>query len=247
LVDVAGEDGVPEMAIGRIPVETVDQLEAYIDKIIAYEASGDGGWTEEVLWVTDDPDPTGNYPADGDFLAGTVPDAYQVNRVYLDEMSAQEAYEAIVEHLNSGVSLVTYLGHAGLTQLTHEGIFKSRDVPQLNNAERLPFALLMSCHVGNFALPGYPSLAEDLVLHGEGGAAAVWSPVGISYNPQRAVVAEAFLRVFFEHRKEVLGDAVLEALAAVAGTAAGQREILDTQVLLGDPALGLKGLEAPKH
>jgi fimbrial isopeptide formation D2 family protein len=240
LADVVGEDGLPEMAIGRIPVETVEQLDAYIDKIIAYETSGYGGWTDEVLWVTDDPDSTGDYTADGERLAGWVPENLQVNRVQLSEMSPQEAFESIVENMNRGVFLMTYLGHAGTTQLAHEGILKSDDMPYLVNAERLPFALLMACHLGNFALPGYPSLAEDLVVHEEGGAAAVWSPVGISYNPQRVVVAEAFLRVFFEQRVDVLGDAILEALASAANTAAGKREILDTQVLIGDPALGLK-------
>ena len=74
----------------------------------------------------------------------------------------------------------------------------------------------------------------------EGGVAAVWSPVGISYNPHRVVVAEAFLRVFFEQRVDVLGDVILQAFASAGNTAAGGREILDTQVLLGDPALVLK-------
>jgi hypothetical protein len=159
-------------------------------------------------------------------------------------MGPQEAFESIVENVNRGVLLMTYLGHAGTTQLAHEGILKNTDVPYLVNAERLPFALLMACHLGNFALPGYPSLAEDLVLHEAGGAAAVWSPVGISYNPHRVVVAEAFLRVFFEQRVEILGDAVLETLASAASTAAGKREIMDTQVLLGDPALVLKAADS---
>jgi hypothetical protein len=242
LADVVGEDGIPEMAIGRIPVETEDQLNVYIDKIMAYEASGEGGWTKEVLWVTDDPDSTGDYPTDGDSLAGWVPGGFRVHRVYLSEMSPQEAFESIVENVNQGVSLMTYLGHAGLTQLAHEGILGSSDVSRLSNQERLPVAILMACHLGNFALPGYPSLAEDLVLHGEGGVAAAWSPVGLSYNPQRVVVAQAFLRVFFENRVDILGDALVEALASVGGDCpAGYREILDTQVLLGDPALDLKG------
>ncbi|MDY6953405.1 MAG: SdrD B-like domain-containing protein, partial [Thermodesulfobacteriota bacterium] len=54
LVDVEGDEGVPEMAIGRLPVVTQEELNAYIGKVQGYESSG-GDWTQRVLMVADDP------------------------------------------------------------------------------------------------------------------------------------------------------------------------------------------------
>jgi hypothetical protein len=241
LADLAGNDGVPELALGRIPVETPEQLDAYIDKIIGYELSSGEAWHRRVVVAADNPDDTGDYPTDGEKYIRLLPESLVVNRIYLSEMSADQAFELLMANLHSGVSMVTYLGHAGLTQLANEGLLRSSDVPGLTNGNRLPVIAVMGCHLGNFWLPGYPSLAEDLVLHGEGGAAAVWSPVGLSYSPRRRVLGEAYLEAVYQEGIETLGDAVLHALrVAATHHAAGNREVLDTQVLLGDPALRLK-------
>jgi hypothetical protein len=240
LGDLTGDDGVPEVAIGRIPVETPEQLEAYIDKLISYEQS-DGDWTRQVLLVADDPDDTGDYPAESEAYAEWLPPTFVANRVYLSQLSIDEAFALLMDNLNQGVSLMTYLGHAGITQLANEGLLRSSDVPELTNGERLPVVAVMGCHLGNFWLPGYPSLAEDLVLHPDGGAAAVWSPAGLSYNPQRRILGEAFLQAVYRDGVSILGDAVLQALSVAATQhASGRREVLETQLLLGDPALRLK-------
>ena len=242
LADLVGDDGVPEIAIGRIPVENAEQLGAYIDKLIAYEQTEDEAWTQQALLVADNPDETGDYSADSENYAALLPEELVANRVYLGELTAEEGFERLMTHLNEGVSLMTYLGHAGITQLTNEGLLRSADVPNLSNQERLPVIAVMGCHLGNYWLPGYPSLAEDLVLHPDGGAAAVWSPAGLSYNPQRRILGEAYLRAVYEEGVVILGDAVLRALSVAATKrASGRREVLETQVLLGDPALRLKG------
>ena len=240
LGDLAGDDGVPEVAIGRIPVETAEQLEAYIDKLISYEQS-DGDWTRQVLLTADDPDDTGDYTADSEAYAEWLPPTFVANRVYLSQLSTDEAFALLMNNLNQGVSLMTYLGHAGITQLANEGLLRSSDVPELTNGERLPVIAVMGCHLGNFWLPGYPSLAEDLVLHPDGGAAAVWAPAGLSYNPQRRILGEAFLQAVYQDGVQILGDAVLRALSIAATQhASSRREVLETQLLLGDPALRLK-------
>ncbi len=241
LADLVGDDGVPEIAIGRIPVENAEQLEAYIDKLIAYEQNDDETWTRQVLLAADNPDDTGDYPADSEDYAALLPEELVANRVYLGQLTAEEGFELLIANLNEGVSLMTYLGHAGITQLSNEALLRSADVPNLTNGDRLPVIAVMGCHLGNFWLPGYSSLAEDLVLHPDGGAAGVWSPAGLSYNPQRRILGEAYLRAVYEEGIVILGDAVLRALAVAATQhASGRREVLETQVLLGDPALRLK-------
>ena len=44
--DIFGNDGLTEMAIGRIPARTPDEMDAYIDKIAASESNAaGGGWS----------------------------------------------------------------------------------------------------------------------------------------------------------------------------------------------------------
>jgi hypothetical protein len=106
--------------------------------------------------------------------------------------------------------------------------------------QQLPVMALMGCHVGNFAIPGYPSLAVDLVMLPRGGAAAVWSPLGLSYNPKRVDLAAAFLGATTDQSETLLGGAILRAFEALAPLpAAARRELVGTQVLLGDPATPL--------
>ena len=42
--DIAGSDRVPEVAIGRIPALSNDEMENFVDKLIAYENADEGGW-----------------------------------------------------------------------------------------------------------------------------------------------------------------------------------------------------------
>jgi hypothetical protein len=55
LGDVDG-DGLPEMAVGRIPVLSAAELEGYTAKIAAYEASSSADWTARAVMLADAPD-----------------------------------------------------------------------------------------------------------------------------------------------------------------------------------------------
>lgn len=239
LADFDG-DGVPEMAIGRLTVTSAAELDAVVAKIVAFETAPAAPWMNDVVVLADDPDPTGQYTLASEAYASRLPSGATAHRVYLEQLGGAAAKTELLGWLGSGTSLVTFLGHAGLTQLTHEKVLVSADVPALANGERLPVIAAMSCNLGNFALPGFPSLAEDLVLHPGGGAAAVWTAVGLSYNPQRVVLGEAFLTAVSQGGASRLGDAVLYALRTSAAHPAVSRETLETQVLLGDPALRLR-------
>ncbi len=60
--DVTGKNGLPEIAIGRLPAVTNAELQAMIDKIKAYE-SGQGAWTGKALMIADNADDGGDFAA----------------------------------------------------------------------------------------------------------------------------------------------------------------------------------------
>ncbi len=237
--DVEGTDGVPEMAIGRLPVVTAEELTAVIAKIIAYESSSGGGWANKVLMVADNPDKAGDFPADSDDVAGLLPAEYTPEKIYLSEHSIRDARQRVLDGINGGAVLLNYIGHAGLDRLATEGMLLTRDVNTLINGDRLHVMTAMTCMVGRFSLPGYDVLGEALLLKADGGAAAVWAPTGFSLNSEAKILDEGFFSSAFQDGEKVLGEVVLRALEAY-GARGDARFMLDIYILLGDPALEMK-------
>jgi len=236
--DVVGEDGVPEIAIGRLPVVTEEELQMLIDKISDYE-NASGGWTTRVMMLADNPDNGGNFPADSDNLASLLP-GYTIDKIYLpDYPTVDEARQEVVNGFNTGALLVNYIGHAGITKLAAEGLLRSEDVSSLQNGDKLPVLTAMTCIVGRFALPGYDTLSESLLLKNNGGAVAVWAPTGASLNSLASMLAGEFFKAAFQDQEKILGKALLKVKQNYAALG-GKPYMLNIYNLLGDPALEMK-------
>jgi len=239
LADTDG-DGVCEMAIGRIPVETPQALSAVIAKIKGYETS-EMALPQEIVLAADDPDEGGDFPSDSDDLATLVPPVgFTTTKVYLSESDLDEAREQLLDAVRGEAALVNFLGHAGLDRLAQEGLLTSADVPSLGGISRPPVLTAMTCIVGRFELPGYHTLGELLVLEPTGGAIAAWAPSGLPMNAESKSLAEGFLQSALVEAEETLGDAVLAAQGLYAA-AGGRAEVLYVYNLLGDPALPWPG------
>jgi len=235
---VAGDDNVPDLAVGRLPAATAAELQAMVDKIIAYEAQPDGAWSRRALVVADNPDPAGDFPADSETVAAALPPWLRLRRISLAEQTALEAREALVSGIATGAGLVNYLGHGGVDRLAAEGVLRLDDIPSLANGARLPLVLAFTCAAGECTIPGYPGLGEALLARPAGGAIAVYAPAGLSDNTA-AVELNAALAAELGRGHAMLGDAIRAALAAwePADPAAGYHR--DLYILLGDPALRL--------
>lgn len=236
--DASGNDGIPEIAVGRLPVLTSAELQAYVDKLTDYEAGG-GEWTGKILMLADNPDDGGEFPVDSDYLANFLA-GYRLEKVYLGDFpNIAKARQKMFESINAGALLVNYIGHAGLDRLAQEGLLKSADVPALQNETRLPLAAFVTCVAGRFSIPGYDSLGEALVLRSNGGAVAAWAPDGASINDMGKHLAEEFFKALFHQPEKIVGKAMIQAVQNyIAG--GGKLYISDVYNLLGDPALQIK-------
>lgn len=232
LGDVDG-DGLPEMAVGRIPVLSTAELNAYIDKIAAYEAASPAGWSGSALFLADAPDRGADFTAESGRIAGHLAAEYAVDRIDLASMPLADARAHLLAALNGGAALLNYVGHGGLDRLSGGGLLTSADVPGLANAEKLPVVTAMTCTINRFAVPGVPSLGELLAKAPDGGAAAVWGPTGLSSSGQARLLAERFYRPGEEAR---LGDRVLRAIREYRELG-GDPALPVLYDLLGDPAL----------
>ncbi|MBN1268455.1 MAG: DUF11 domain-containing protein, partial [Kiritimatiellae bacterium] len=236
--DIAGDDGVPEIPVGRLPVMTSAELEAMAAKMEAYE-SGGGDWAKTLLMVADDPDDAGDFPGDSDDLGMLVPGGYVKDRIYLSERTLENARAALLGGLDSGALLVSYIGHGAMDRLAAEGLLTTADVSALDNGERLPVVLGMTCLAGRFGVPGFDCLAEELLLKPDGGAVAVWSPTGLSMNTLAKRLAEGFFLSRFTDGETVLGN-ISQSAFEDYGMGADPVYMLYIYNLLGDPALRVK-------
>ena len=227
-------DGLPEMAVGRIPVLSSAELDAYTNKIAAYEASSGASWTANAVLVADATDRSADFTADSERVAGQILSPYTVDRIYLSSTAFADARSRLLQDIGTGASFINYVGHGALDRLSAGGLLTNADVPGLANAERLPVLTAMTCTINRFAVPGVSALGELLVKSAGGGAAAVWGPSGLSANGEAKLLAERF----YHATGARLGDRVLQAIADFR-TLGGDPSLPPVYAVLGDPALRL--------
>jgi hypothetical protein len=237
--DVDG-DGLPEMTVGRIPVASAAELDAYTAKIAAYEAAGGAAWNGNALFLADATDRAADFAADSVAVAAQLPAGYAVQQIDLTSVPLAAARSQLLAGLASGVAVLDYLGHGALDRMSAGGLLTDDDVPTLTNGARLPVLTAMTCTINRFAVPGVPSLGELLVNSAAGGAGAVWGPSGLSAHGDARLLATRF----YHATDARLGDRLLRAIAEFR-TLGGDPALPPVYVLLGDPALRLKSPVTP--
>jgi hypothetical protein len=234
---VNGDDGLPDFALGRLPAASADQARTLVEKLLAYEESGRDLSGPAVL-VADDPDAAGDFEKDSDDIAAKLT-GRDVERIYLRELGRARTRSAILESLDRGAFLLSYVGHGGIALWASENVFESEDVDALRSQARQPIAMTMNCLNGYFHFPYFDSLAEALVKAEAKGAVAAFSPSGLSLNAPAHLYQRALVDELTSTRHQRLGDAILAAQRTYAESGAFP-ELLTIYHLFGDPALSLR-------
>ncbi len=233
-------DRLPDVAVGRLPAITTNDLAAMIQKIKAYEAGFGQNWQNQLVLATDVNDPAaGDFAAANAQLAALSDDRHPVLDVIdLNATAITPAHNKLISYFNSGAGLIHYTGHGGVANFSAKGLLKSADVAGMNNPNRPPVAVALSCLVGRYESPGptAQSLGEVLMRKVDGGAVAVWGPSGLSRNSPALQLGDAFYRNVMENGIGILGLAVQQAVRQIDRTRYS-RDTLSIYNLLGDPAL----------
>jgi hypothetical protein len=133
-----------------------------------------------------------------------------------------------------------------LQQWAAESIFVNADVNSLTNTDKYPFFISMSCLTGYFgyldaALGPQPSLAEQLLLATDKGAAAAFMPTGMTTTAGQHILNNAIFETLFINDIRELGPTIAAAKQALlANGDAYFEQISATFLLFGDPAQTLK-------
>ncbi len=242
-VTISGDDPIPDMHIGRLPANTSAEAEQMVDKIITYETNPPAGdWSGRIVFVADNADQAGDFAALANQVADhLVPSSYEVEKIYLGvtHTDVLETRQAIKEAYDKGALLFNYVGHATIPWWAAEVLFSTQVVPQLQNDNRTPIVLAMTCLDGYFHAAGYDSLSEAEVRAAHKGAVAAWAATGLGVAHGHDYLHRGFYRAVFQQGTRVLGEATLVGkLTLYEGDAGGFfHDLLDTYGILGDPAL----------
>jgi hypothetical protein len=237
---VDGSDTLPDLALGRLPVNSVAEAQAVVGKIVGYEQAPAGGlWGSLSLFAADNADGAGNFPVSSDALiAAHILPPFRASEAYFSPTPTSaltETRRAITATVNAGLGLLVYNGHASMRQWAGERLFHMDDANQLTNGGRLPVVLSMTCFTGSFHDAGLSTLDESLVRRVGGGAIGAWGPTGLGIANGHDALAEGFLARMYVNRQPDVGAAILAGKLELAAT--GQHlDLIDTFTWLGDPA-----------
>jgi hypothetical protein len=236
--------GIPDTAIGRLPVSTNADLHNLVQKIEAYEAATPDTWSGRAILVADSSE---NFANDSSVIQGVVPPLHHVERIDLDSPPPAGARPTLLGDLQSGVGLVNYIGHGGLNQLSSSALLLASDATGLTNGPRQPILTALSCTINRFEIPGFLSLGSAFVAQASGAAAAVWAPTGVSISDGAKLLGQKFYLELGRGQgtsPQRLGDVIQRTLRDFAA-AGGNPDVLRIYELLGDPALLVKPGPAP--
>ncbi len=119
----------------------------------------------------------------------------------------------------------------------------AKDIPLLQNNEKQPVVLAMTCYEGYFHLPnpysaGREALAEVFTRAANKGAIASWSPTGLGVASGHDYLNRGFFNAVFRQGVQTIGLATLTGKYTL-WTTGYSSDLLDTYMLFGDPALSI--------
>jgi len=232
LVDF-NNDGLPDMAIGRLPVNSATETSQLVAKIVGYNPAAN---VQKVLFVIDR-----NNVGDGfTFLqvsqdaAVTLPFSLSVDTLDRTLNTDGVLRTLILNAIAQKPLVVNYFGHGSVEIWANAAVFNTGDMPALDN-DSLPVWLMMTCLNGYFHNANRTSLAEALIRRNPGGAAAVWASSGMTDVLSQLKLNKQLYLQFFSNPGITLGEAAKNAKQSSV-----ELDVRRTWILFGDPTMKLQ-------
>ncbi len=243
--------GALDIALGRIPVKSVEEAQQLVAKIINYDtnAEGLGDWRNRVAFIADDQDGM-IHNRQAEQIADTIGRRYpylNIDKIYLDAFPQVStpggtrfpaANEAINQSVFRGTLAMTYLGHGGSGGLAEERVLEIPDLLNWKNFDRPPLLITATCSFAGYDDPAFVTAGEEAILNARGGAIALLTTVRAVFSNSNRALTEQVLRRLFERPDglvQPIGDVMLRAKNQLTslGVLTNSRKF----TLLGDPAM----------
>jgi len=248
-----------QMAIGRMPVQSVEEAQAAVDKTIAYETNYEPGeWRKTITIVGDDELKAGgvgqetDHTRQAEILAEShVPDLFNVRKIYLMDypvvrtvsvsgVTKPQANEALIDQINQGTLILNFIGHGNDELWTHEQVlYAPTDFHRIQNQRRLPLWVAATCEFAYWDQPDKQSFAERIQNAAERGAIAMVASSRVAFSYDNASFNYQLFDILFN--PYVAGGKILRIGDAVMIAKNNTYNDYNSEkyAVLGDPALRL--------
>lgn len=246
---LSGQDDLPDLAIGRIPAETLDEADRTVARIIRYEQNLDEPSTarDHFLFVADNADGGGNFCFENASIAADIPASISKTQLCLEnredgtpptEEDTQKLRAEMFKQINTvGASIMNYRGHGSVTAWGKPYILDVTMTDFWQNSDRPVVLLSADCLDGYFAASYKEGLGETFIgLSGTRGTAAHWSSTGLGFTFEHTPLARGFYEAIFNEHILPIGDAINYSKIAYLGAGYDVSEA-HAFTLLGDPAM----------
>lgn len=220
-------DGLPELAVGRIPCDNERELRSWVERLIEHEQHNDfSEWRRRVHVVAG----VGGFGVLIDsavemtakqFLSQGIPHGYSLSLTQASPASPycpppSEFANTTINRFNEGGLFWIYMGHGNIRHLDFirdedrwHCIMDEQCLHQIQPGPKSPIAVFLACYTGAFDATE-DSIAERLIKQPNGPVAALagsrmTGPYGMS------VLGSDMLEICFEDRCETLGDILQQA------------------------------------
>ncbi len=251
-------DSLPDIGVGRIPVDSVSELKQFIQRVIAYETHGvdpnsisgkttpDLPWQQRMNLIAG----VGGFGKLADNLIEQVakkvitemiPDTLQTSMTYGSWSSPYcpnpERFSAsALERFNEGCLFWVYLGHGDRCRLDEihvpnrsHSILDASNIQQLNCRSGNPIAVFLACYINAF--DGDRDCLGEMMLRQPNGPIAAFGGSRVTMPAGMGLLSMAMLDEYFNGSAETLGEVILKAkLEMIRGDQEfdGYRELIES-------------------
>ena len=220
-------DGIPDLTLGRMPVDSSSELEQFIRRIKQYESQVSfGPWMRRMNFVAG----VGGFGTLVDkmieqstkqIITDLIPPAYETSMTYGSWSSPycpdpRRFSETTVDRFNEGCLFWCYIGHGNKRRLDRVMLPDGRcDILDCDSARFLnaqhgsPIAIFLACYTG--AIDGPDDCLSEEMLRQPHGPIAIVSSSRVAMPYGMAVLSLEMLDGYFQGNVTTLGELLLQS------------------------------------
>lgn len=232
------------VAIGRLPAYYPSEAQSMIDKIIAYENQPVSLWSKNYTYVTGGGTPgeqnTHQTKSNAEISTYVLPSPLKGEpvKVYRTDASGQVTYnirDSLKNVINRGTVFLNYRGHAG----SHDWEVVMNDPNTLDNGDKLPLILSLTCFTGENSLADYRGFGERFAYLEDKGSIGYVGTTGWSYTIQGNQFGEHMIFTLKNDTARRIGALTKFAnkKMSIDSLSFNVRHTVNCYSLLGDPAV----------
>src|SRR4030095_2061871 len=232
-----------QVAVGRIPAYTSQEAQDVVNKIIDYDSQQPDSWWKNFIMITGGPNRIEQiqYQTQSNQFVNmfiTPPPVSGIaNKIYRNDSAGYITFnyaDSIKREITGGGFIVNFIGHAA-SQDWELGL---QDPLTLNNGDKLPLVLSMTCFTGKNSEPNTRGFGEKFIYSANKGAIGFLGSSGWSFANAGNEINKFILQGFSQDTLRRTGELVKFASNSMAPDSGSfqVRNMINCYNLLGDPA-----------